>query len=116
MLLTVESGSLSTPVILEDKFTNVFVVQDKACGPICPTCQSETVIVFKKNLFSSIMNESVFLPSFKNYIRERVIPLSERFINEWPVPINPQTDKWMCLRCREVRPFKYDKILGLRYH
>lgn len=110
----IDSGRLMTMTISHDKFTNVFIVKDKAHGPICPTCHSSTVIVFKKNMFSSI-NECVFLPSIQNYIQERVIPLSERFMNESPVPVNIKVDKWVCPHCLKVQSFKSDSKNRFRY-
>lgn len=106
--------SLAVPIITKDKFTNIFVIRDEAYGPICPTCHSSVVVVFKKNMFSSI-NNCVFIPSFENYINKRILPLSDKFIEETPVPISSMTDKWVCPNCLEIHSFKYDSKTGLQY-
>jgi len=105
---------LSTIILSQEKLTNVFVIKDEAYGPICPTCHSSTVIVFKKNLFSSIKN-CIFLPSLENYVVKKIIPLSEQFMTEAPIPISPMTDKWVCPHCLKINSFKYDSEIGLQY-
>lgn len=98
---------LTLNLLTQKKFTNVFLVKDEAAGSICPDCGSTIVAVYKKNLFSVIKNP-VFLPSFENYKTEHIIPLSERFWEELPVPVNPQVDKWACPHCLTVHSFKDD--------
>lgn len=105
---------LSTVILTQEKLTNVFVIRDEAYGHICPTCHSKTVVVFKKNLFSSIKN-CIFLPSFENYIARKIIPLSDKFMTEAPIPVSPMTDKWVCPNCLKINSFKYDKETGLQY-
>lgn len=56
--LAVQSNCLDTPILSEDKFTNVFVIRDKTHGYICSDCQTDAVIVYKKNMFSAIGNKS----------------------------------------------------------
>lgn len=106
--------SLVVPIITKNKFTNIFVIRDEAYGLICPTCHSSTVLVFKKNMFSSI-KDWIFIPSFENYINKRILPLSDKFIVETPVPISPLTDKWICPNCLEIHSFKYNSKTGLQY-
>lgn len=106
---------LSTVILMQDKLTNVFLICDESYGEICPTCHSNTVIIFKKNIFSSINNNCIFLPSFENYAVLKIIPLSEKFLTEAPIPISPITDKWICPKCLKIHSFKYDREIGLQY-
>lgn len=106
---------LSTKIPYQGKFTNIFVINDKSNAPICPICNSSKVIIFKKNMFAVNIDDCIFLPSAENYFNEKIVPLSERFLDESPIPVNPKTDKWICPNCLEIHSFKYDNVLGLRY-
>jgi hypothetical protein len=57
----------------------------------------------------------VFVPAKEIYISNKISPFDEFYLNQIPIPINPDKDKWYCPTCNTLHDFKYDKDLGLMY-
>jgi hypothetical protein len=118
IMTAINGGWLSVPVMLDkDVSTNVFIVNDKAYGVICERCDSSLALMIKNELETDpgLLNDMVFVPAKEIYISNKISPFDEFYLNQIPIPINPDKDKWYCPTCNTLHDFKYDKDLGLMY-
>ena len=113
-----QSGYLQCPTI-GDKggTTNYFIIHDVAYGGACEKCDSDgIVLLIMDQEYVKNMDDKIFLPSIESYHTKGVSPVSDRFMNQFPIPVNYKTDYWYCPNCEELHRFSYDQELSLMYN
>lgn len=117
--LCFQHNMVSAPIMVgSDNSTNLFFVQDKMYGEVCSKCGSNYFIIVKKDLSfdeKTLQEKVIFLPSAEYFISKKIAPHDQQYINNLPVPINPEKDLWYCIKCKTFHKFKYDSDIGLQY-
>jgi hypothetical protein len=118
ILNAIHGGWLSTPILVERETTsNVFIVNDKAHGAICKSCDFPVALVIKQDFETdlSIIENLQFIPSVEFYIQNKIFYFDEFYQNQIPLPIDPSKDKWYCPRCKKLHSFSRSEKSGLVY-
>lgn len=116
LITSKEENSLCTPICTSDeKRTNIYYIRDLGQREICKECGSNEALVLLNDHDFINTDNKIFLPSKETYIAKKITPRDNNFILNLPVPVNPKTDKWYCIKCCKMHSFKYDDELGLSY-
>lgn len=110
-----KAKKLMIPLLSPDRnLTNLFLVRDIAYGKICPTCGTNHIILLKNNL-TPAEEDSLYSPILDNYLMGKIVPMSDEFTQQYPIPIDYKKDKWICPNCQQIHKFEYLEDFGLKY-
>jgi hypothetical protein len=113
---TLKSGVLSKPMENMMGTANYFIVNNLARGEVCEKCHNSGIVIFLSDSdYLSGMEEKIFIPCFETYYALKIQPEGHVFAENFPIPINCETDYWYCPHCNELHKFRYDEELGLEY-
>lgn len=102
--------------INSNQITNLFLMSKVQDKPVCKECGETNIIVYKRFMKEISNKNNIFLPSFETYTEKKVLPSSQDYWLSPPVPIDTESDKWICPSCLKMHSFTISKTNKISFY
>lgn len=95
----IEKTKIIRQVVIGHKYTNLFV--HKSDLPLCDKCGEKIALIIKKDIKKEDKVHE-FFPDISEYIKRELVPLTEEYRENMPIPLNRTYDRKFCMKCKTL--------------